>query len=264
MVTLDKEALPKEVSHRDVGRMTGEHLYWFCTTCRKWRTTLVKPDGVIVCPTCGNGPDWEKHPPTLAYRSRYKRVAALCAEGSDFKKSCDKTEMCYSDFIDSTYEGLPRRAQYAGWRHFASAWKMLDEVADYLLTARDTPKANIPYAYAEDGLRRRYFRPKRKHNTATLSNIRLKREDGDGGLYSDEEAAEMMSYRAGFSAPFFDQKPMLDELLCDVTDGLEREIARDFAQGATKRDVQRTYGLSEGQVRTIVRHIAKQLNNAQG
>jgi len=49
-----------------------------------------------------------------------------------------------------------------------------------------------------------------------------------------------------------------------IKDGMERLVARDLAMGATKRDVQRTYGLSEGKVRTIIRHIAKQLNNVQG
>lgn len=261
MITLNKGALPRRVSQNDANRLIGESVYWYCSVCQKWRTSKIQYDAGIFCPVCGSGPDWNKHQPTLAYMSRYKRVAALCAAGSEWRNNYDDLERRYGDFIDEANSGLPLRTQEAGWRYFHNAWRTVDGLADYLLTAPDAPVTDCPHSYSEEGLRRRYFRPGREYNTITLSDIRLKHEDDDDGPYTEEEAIEMMSYKAGFATLFNDRVPITDELLCGIPDGLEREIARDFAQGLTKRDVERKYRLSESKVRTIVRHIAKWLKS---
>lgn len=260
MTVADMKALPKRITQDNVSAFAGEQTYWFCPACRKWRTSPITEEG-IACSVCGGGPDWEKHHPTLAYRSRYKRVTDLCADGADFRQWYNGLEQRYSDFIDAVNSGLSLRTQKTGWRYFGNAWRTVDVLADYLLSARDTPKTTVPYAYDEKGLQRRYFRPKRKHNTATLSDIRLKQNGDENGQYTDEEVAELMSYRAGFATPFYDQEPVVDELLSAIPVDLEREIAHDFTQGLTKREVERKYRLSESRVRTIVRHIAKCLRD---
>lgn len=122
---------------------------------------------------------------------------------------------------------------------------------------------DAPRAYSEEGLKRRYYRPDRKYNVISMADLQLPYATNDNErLGTAEEAAEALSYQAGFSAPLYDEV-FEDEFLECVKGEVERSIARDLAMGMTKRDVQRTHGLSEGQVRTIVRHMAKQLNNAQ-
>lgn len=261
MITLNKGALPRRIGQNDVNRLIGESVYWYCSACQQWRTSKIQSDEGIVCPVCGSGPDWKKHQPTLTYMSRYKRVAALCAAGSEWRKSYDELEQRYGDFIDEINFGLPLRSQKAGWRYFHNAWRTVDSLADYLLTASDAPVTDCPYSYSEEGLRRRYFRPRRRYNTTTLSDIRLKHEDDKWWPYTEEETVELLSYRAGFATPFYDQAPVVNELLCAIPVGLEREVAHDFAQGLTKREIEGKYRLSESRVRTIVRHIAKHLRN---
>lgn len=257
-----KEVLPRQISQHDATEMVGEHVRWFCEKCRRWRTSEIQPDGGVVCPKCGVGPDWKKHTPTLAYKSRYKRVASLCAEGSDFRRSCIEAEERYCNFIEQTYTGLPVRTKDMGWRYFANVWRAIDGVADYLLSAQDAPTTNIAHAYSEQGLQRRYYDPRRTCNVSSFTNQNLQPVSDDGGVqYTEQEMTEMLSYRAGFATPFYDQAPIMDELLCGIPAGLEREIAHDFARGLTKRAVERKYQLSESKVRTIVRHIAKRLRN---
>ena len=140
MIALDKGTLPRRIGQNDTSGFAGENAYWYCNTCRQWRTSEIRPDGSIICPVCGGGPDWKKHQPTLAYGSRHKRVADLCAVGSGWRKSYDEVEQSYGSFIEEVNSGLPLRTQEEGWKYFQNAWKTVDELADYLLTAPDAPK----------------------------------------------------------------------------------------------------------------------------
>lgn len=255
MITLDKRALPKEITQHDAIGMAGEYSYWFCDTCKKWRTTKIKPDGVISCPKCGSGPDWKKHKPTLAYASRHKRVADLCAPGAEFRKKYEDAERRYADYIDLTYAGMPAAARNAGWRYFQGVWREADELADYILVAQDAPKMDTPYAYTANGLRRRYYDPRRSTSIISLSNL----TDNDGVRFT-YDSAEAASYAAGYRRQFSDEQIGVIEYLGDISDPLERAIAHDLSEGYTKRDIERRYGLSERRVRTIVSHIAKSLN----
>jgi len=263
MIPMNEGALPRRVTPHNAPQLAGETAYWFCTTCKRWRTSTIQEGGAITCSVCGNCPD-DKHTPLLAYRSRYKIVNKLCAPGSEWRKRHDDLIECYADFIDATWRGLPARAKQSGYRYFGTAWREIDGVGDYLLTAPDAPVVDAPHAYTEKGLKRRYYRPDRKCNVVSLSDLQLPCMTVDGERpYTAEEVAETLSFRTGFSTPLYDHT-FENDFLEHIKDGMERMVARDLAMGATKRDVERTYGLSEGQVRTIVRHIAKQLHNAQG
>lgn len=244
MITVDKEALPKQIKQDDLRGLVGESLYWFCPACRKWRTSPITAEKII-CSVCGGAPDWDKHKPTLAYESRYKRVQELCAEGSEWRAEYDKTERRYGDFIEQTYTGLPARTKDIGWRYFSNAWKMVDTVADYLLPAQDSPKMDVPHIYSEDGLRRRYLDSRRKHNVVSLSELTLKSAVDDGGMpLTDQEAVEIKSFRTSDNQRFCDTY-FSDEFLNAFNDPLERSIAFDLSRGAKKRDIERCYGLTE-------------------
>lgn len=263
MILMDEKVLPRKVTPQNAPLLAGKTAYWFCATCKKWRTSTIQEGGSITCSVCGNSPD-DKHTPLLAYRSRYEIVNTLCAPGSEWRRRHDNLIERYADFIDATWHGLPARAKQSGYRYFGTAWREIDGIGDYLLTAPDTPAIDdVPRAYNEEGLKRRYYRPDRKCNVISLSDLQLPYMTDDGGRpFTAEEVAESLSFQAGFSTPPYDHT-FENDFLEHIKDGMERLIARDLAMGATKRDVQRTYGLSEGQVRTIVRHIAKQFNNAQ-
>ena len=255
--------LPRMISQNNVSGFAGESAYWYCNTCHQWRTSEIQPDGGIACPVCGSGPDWKKHQPTLAYESRYKRVADLCALGSGWRKSYDEVEQYYGIFIDEVYAGLPLRTQEIGWRYFQNVWRTVDELADYLLVAPDVPTTDGVSVYTERGLQRRYYDPRRRYNTNTLSDVRLPILTDDGGVqFTDQEVAEIISLHAGFSQPFYDVY-FADEFLEHISDRLERSIAYDLSRGATKRDIERWYKLTEQQVRTRVAHIAKVLKNSE-
>lgn len=139
MIALDKGTLPRRIGQNSTSGFAGENAYWYCNTCHQWRTNEIQHDGSIACPICGNGPDWKKHRPTLAYGSRHKRVADLCAVGSGWRKSYDAVEQSYASFIEEVNSGLPFRTQEEGWKYFQNAWRAVDELADYLLTAPDAP-----------------------------------------------------------------------------------------------------------------------------
>lgn len=259
MIVLNPKALPRRINQTDLYGLIGEHLHWYCLVCRKWRTSEVKPDGSVACSICGSVPDWEKHPPTLAYRSRFKRVKNLCAEGSEWRVEYDRIEEHYGDFIEQTYVALPARTKDAGWRYFANAWNMVDKVADYLLSAQDSPKTNPPHAYSADGLQRRYFDSRREWNVVSLSQLNLKPEVDDyGRLLTDQEAIEIKLFHTSDNQRFYDAY-FPDEFLSAFDNPLERSIAFDLSRGARKKDIERRYGLTERRVRTIVAHIAKAL-----
>lgn len=262
MIIIDEGALPRKVTPQNVLQLVGKMAYWFCSTCKKWRTSTIQADGAITCSVCGNRPD-DKHTPLLAYRSRYEIVNKLCAPGSEWRKRHDDLTERYGDFIDATWRGLPARTKQSGYRYFGTAWREIDGFGDYLLSALDAPLVDAPRAYSEEGLKRRYYRSVRKCNIVSLSDLQLPYlADDSGRPYTDEEVAEILSFQTGFLPAPYDYTFENDFLDC-ITGEKERSIARDLAMGMTKRDVQRSHGLSEGQVRTIVRHIAKQLNNAQ-
>lgn len=263
MITLDRGALPRRINQNDVSGFAGESAYWYCNTCRQWLTSEIQPDGSITCPVCGGGPDWKKHQPTLAYGSRYKRVADLCAVGSGWRKSYDEVEQSYGSFIEEVNSGLPLRTQEEGWKYFQNAWRTVDEFADYLLTAPDAPARDSANVYTERGLQRRYYDPRRKRNTSTLSSLNFPVLTDDGGAqFTDQEAAEIISLHAGYVQPFYDVY-FPDEFLECISDQQERSIAYDLSRGATKRDIERRYRLTEQQVRTRVMHIAKALRKAR-
>ena len=259
MITLDRGTLPKRIKENMVGRLAGETAYWYCTACRQWRTTEIMPVGTITCPICGDEPDWVKRPPTLAYKSRYKQVVDLCAEDSDWRKGYDEVERRHGEFLGEVNSGLPRRTQEAGWRYFQGVWRMVDELADYLLIAQDAPVTDGISAYTERGLQRRYYDPRRRNNVSTLSSLNLPVMADDGGVQlTGQEAVETISFHTASSKPFYDTY-FADDFLKGISDPLEYSIAYDFSRGATKRDIERQYGLTEQQVRTKVVHIAKML-----
>lgn len=261
MITLEKGMLPKRIVPNDITKLIGESLYWFCPVCHRWRTTKVEPNGIVACFICGSVPNWEKHQPTLSYKSRLKKVAALCADGSEWRKECENIEQQYGDFIEQTYVGMPARTKDMGWRYFSNVWKMIDGVADYLLTAQDMPPMDIPHAYTSQGLQRRYSDSRRRCNVSSLSELDLTPAVDDGGMrLTDQEAVEIRSFQAADSRRFCDTY-FPNEFLSAISDPLERSIAYDFSQGAKKRDIERKYGLTERRVRTIVAHIAKSLNS---
>lgn len=262
MIIIDEGALPRKVTPQNVLQLVGKMAYWFCSTCKKWRTSTIQADGAITCSVCGNRPD-DKHTPLLAYRSRYEIVNKLCAPGSEWRKRHDDLTERYGDFIDATWRGLPARAKQSGYRYFGTAWREIDGLSDYLLSAPDAPVVDAPRAYSEEGLKRRYYRPGRKCNVVSLSDLQLPHMTDDGGRpYTAEEVAETLSVQSGFLVPSCDHT-FEDNYLEPIEGEKERSIAHDIAAGMSKRDVERAHGLSEGQVRTIVRHIAKRLNNAQ-
>ena len=259
MITLDRGTLPKRIKENMVGRLAGETAYWYCTACRQWRTTEIMPVGTITCPICGDEPDWVKRPPTLAYKSRYKQVVDLCAEDSDWRKGYDEVERRHGEFLGEVNSGLPRRTQEAGWRYFQGVWRMVDELADYLLIAQDAPVTDGISAYTERGLQRRYYDPRRRNNVSTLSSLNLPVMADDGGVQlTGQEAVETISFHTASSQPLYDTY-FADDFLKGISDPLEYSIAYDFSRGATKRDIERQYGLTEQQVRTKVVHIAKML-----
>ncbi len=138
---------------------------------------------------------------------------------------------------------------------------MLDEVADYILTARDTPKMNVPYAYDGKGLRRRYLDSRRDYNVVSLCDSGLDPMFDDGGVqYNDQELAEIALYKNGSTEQFHDKYFSYD-FLNYINNPLERAVALDFYHGEKKRNVERKYGLSERQVRTITSHLAKALKD---
>ena len=263
MITLDKGALPKSIGQNNARGFAGESVYWYCGTCHKWCSSEIRSDGSIRCPICGSGPDWEKYRPTIAYGSRYKRVCDLCAVGSAWRKEYDDIERRYGEFIEDIGTGLPLHTQKAGWKYFHNAWRTMDELADYLLTAPDAPPTDSVAVYTERGLQRRYYDPRRKYNTNTLSGLNLPILTDEGGTqFTDQEAAEIISFRSGYTKPFYDIY-FPNEFLDCISDQLERSIAYDLSRGATKREIEQRYRLTEQQVRTKVSHIAKAIKGGE-
>lgn len=257
--------LPRRIAPNNTAELAGENVCWYCPVCKKQYITMIQPNGVINCPVCGNGPDWNKKGcrPTLAYESRYRRVVDLCADDSPWRKWADEVEKEYGSFLEATYRGMPAQTKQTGWRYFSNVWKEVDKLGDYLLAASDVPIRGIPCAYSENGLQRRYYDSDRGYNIITLSDVGLKPKFDDGGVqYTDEEAVELMTFDAA------DCKQFLDEyfrywFLDDIKDPLERDVAYWLSTGEGKRDIERLYGLSEQQVRTIVEHLASLLKNLQ-
>lgn len=254
MTLADRNALPRRITQDNVSALVGEHAYWFCPTCRKWRTSPITAEGII-CSVCGGAPDWEKRPPTLAYRSRYKRVVDLCAPDSPWRKWYDQVEREYRDFLGATYQGMPARTKQTGWMYFSSAWKEADKLGDYLLAAPDIPIRGIPYAYDEEGLQRRYFDSSRDYSMVTLSDVGIKPMFDDGEVqYSAEESLELMAFNPADCEQYTD-KYFQYWYLEGIKDPLERDVAYWLSVGERKRDIEAMFGLSEQQVKTICKHL---------
>ena len=257
-------ALPRRIIPSNAAEFSGESACWYCPVCEKQRTTVVQPGGLLICPVCGGGPDWSKEgcKPTLAYESRYRRVADLCAKDSPWRKWADGVEQEYSEFLEATYRGMPARTKQTGWMYFSNAWKEVDKLGNYLLAAPNIPIRGIPHAYSEEGLQRRYYDSGRDFNIVTLSDVGLKPKFDDGGVqYTDDEAVELMTFDAADCERFMDEY-FRYWFLDNIEDPLERNVAYWLSTGEGKRDIERLYGLSEQQVHTIVEHIAKYLKIA--
>lgn len=261
MIVFNKGILPGKLTQNDISGLIGGSVRWFCPSCRRWRTAKVKTDEGVFCFKCGGAPDWKKRWPVLSFRSRLKRVNDLCAEGSPWREEHDQVVHQYSSFIDEVNSGLPLRTKEAGWKYFGNCWREIDKVANFLLGAEDAPMTDIPHAYSDQGLHRRYYDHRRRHNATSLSDLDLHQlaYDGNMGL-TDQEVVEAISFKHGYTQPFYDQY-FLDDFLDIISDPLERAVALDLAGGETKRSIQRRYGLTERRVRTIVKHLAKTLKD---
>lgn len=254
MIVMDKGALPKRITTDNVSALAGESAHWFCPVCRKWRTSPITESG-ITCSVCGGGPDWEKRPPTLSYRSRYKRVVDLCAPDSPWRKWANKVEQEYEEFLGDTYRGMPARTKQMGWRYFSAAWKEVDKLGDYLLAALDTPLRGIPYAYNEEGLQRKYFDSSRDYNVVTLADVGIEPIFDDGGMqFTAIESLEIMAFDPADCERYTD-KYFQHWYLEGVEDPLERDVAYWLSNGERKRDIEAMFGLSEQQVKTICKHL---------
>lgn len=261
MLVVDKKALPRRLTKDNIHDVVGESVRWFCPACRRWRTAKVKPGGVVICSKCKNAPDWKKRWPVLSFTNRLERVNALCTSGSSWREEHDRVVGQYGNFIEDVGHGLPQSTQRAGWKYFEDCWRTVEAVADYLLGSEDAPVTNVPHTYTQRGLQRRYYDRRRRHNTISLSGLNLPyMVDGGDVRLTDQEIVEALSFRKGYTQPFYDVY-FAGEIFEAIKDPLERAVAVDFSQGATKKDIERKYGLSERRVRTIVSHIAKSLKN---
>lgn len=259
MITFDKKSLPGRITEDSISTVVGERVRWYCLACHRWRITKVKPGGGVTCSKCGGTPDWKRRWPVLSFRDRLKRVNALCAEGSSWREEHDRVVRQYDNFIEDVGHGLPQSTQRVGWKYFEDCWRAVDAVADYILGAEDAPATNVSHTYSQRGLQRRYYDSRRRHNIISLSGLNLPYMVDDGNMkLTDQEIVEALSFRKGYTQLFYDVY-FAGEIFEAIKDPLERAVAVDFSQGATKRDIERKYGLSERRVRTIVSHIAKSL-----
>lgn len=261
MLVVDKKTLPRRLTKDNIHDVVGESVRWFCPACRKWRTNKIKSGGNVTCSVCGGAPDWEKRWPVLSFRDRLKQVNALCAEGSSWREEYDRVTAQYGAFIDETWRGIPKSAKVAGWKYFQNCWETIDGVANYLLGAADAPATDLPYAYNQQGLQRRYFDPERAHNVVSLGDLNLTRTVDDGNVRrSGEEVAESLSFRSGYSIPHYDEY-FSGDIFKPIVDPLERAIAVDLYRGFKKKEIEKKYQLTERRVRTVISHIVKSLKN---
>lgn len=259
MIAFDKGILPGKLTQNDISGLIGESVRWFCPSCRRWRTAKIKTDEGVFCFKCGSVPDWKKRWPVLSFRSRLKRVNDLCAEGSPWREEHDRVIDQYGNFIDQVNTGLPQSTKREGWKYFGSCWLEIDRIADYILTALDSPATNLPHAYNTRGLQRRYYDRRRRHNMVSFGDLGLHQlaDDNNARLTAtDQEVVEGISFRHGYMQPSYDQY-FVDDFLELIDDPLERKVALDLSLGETKRSIQRRYGLTERRVRTIVKHLVK-------
>ena len=257
MTILAKEALPRRITPSTAAEFVGESVCWYCQTCEKRYVTGIQPNGVISCPVCGSDPDWTNkgRTPTLAFESRYRRVVGLCSKDSPWRRWADEVEQQYAEFIGGTYFGMPARTKLTGWWYFASAWREMDKLGDYLLAAPDIHIQEIPRAYSEEGLQRKNYDPIRNCNVVTLSDVGLTPKFDDGGMqYTDEEAIEVVTFNPADCERFMD-KYFQYWFLDNIENPLERDIAYWLSEGESKRDIENLYGLSEQQVKTICKHL---------
>lgn len=260
-LTLEKGLLIREISPTQAGDLAGESAHFYCGKCGEWRTNVIGPSGEIVCPKCGEKPNWKRHRPALAYASRQKRVSDLCSVGSTWRRQYEDIVDRYGGFINELSAGLPPWTQEAGWRFFQTAWRAVDAVADYLLTARDAPEKSGSHVYTERGLKRRYSDSRRNVGVTTMSDVEFSTLSDEVGVqYTPQEVAEMISYHKFPNERFYDTYFAYD-FLEDVPDPLERSITHDLSRSETKRDIERRYHLTERQVRTKVEHIRKALKS---
>ena len=250
-------ALPRRITSSNADEFEGESVCWYCPVCEKQRTTVVQPGGLLLCPVCGGGPDWDKEgcKPTLAYESRYRRMVALCAKDSPWRKWADGVEQEYGEFIEATYHGMPARTKQMGWRYFSSAWKEVDKLGDYLLAAPNRPIRGIPYAYSEEGLQRRYYNSNRDSNIISCSSLNLKPEYDNGGIqFTQDECMELLAFDPADCDRYMDTY-FKYWYLDGIVNPLERDVAYYLASGEKKTDIEDIFGLSEQQVKTICKHL---------
>lgn len=233
MITFDMKSLPGRLTEDNISTVAGERVRWYCSVCCKWRVTVVKLGGGVTCSKCEGTPDWKRRWPVLSFRDRLKRVNALCAEGSSWRAEHDRVIREYGNFLEDIGHGLPQSTQRVGWRYFENCWGAVDTVADYLLGAEDAPATNVSHTYTERGLQRRYYDPRRRHNTVSLSGLNLPRMDDNGNELSDQETVEAISFRKGFAEPVYDVY-FAGEIFEAIKNPLERSIAVDFSQGQRK------------------------------
>lgn len=241
--------------------------YWHCPKCKKWETHPIPKDAVVICRACGKQVDLScaKTSAYISYQSRRQQIKDLCHTGSEWENEYQDIIECFCDFLTEYHAGrLPKRTTEQGYRYFSKAWKSIEELAAYLLSARDAPAQNLPYAYSEVKLTKRYYDSRRACNVRSANDLNfgsLSFGDGDGqGNYSNLELAEMLSLRHGYAEPFYDDYFSLNDFCIGLSDK-QRQVVKLLHAGHSKTEISKKLSLTERQLRTQIKHIGAVVKN---
>ncbi len=235
--------------------------YWHCPKCKTWNTQPISKDAVMICSACGKRIDLSRSKVSayISYQSRRQQIDDLCREGSKWETEYQDTIEHFCDFLTEAHAGrLAKRTKQQGYRYFSKVWKAIEELSDYLLSARDAPAQDLPYAYSEVKLARRYYDSRRACNIRSVNDLNfssLSFDDGDGrDNYSNLELAEIISLRSGYTEPFYDDCFSLNNFCDGLSDG-QCQIVKLLHEGYSKTEIGKILGLSERQLRTKIKHI---------
>lgn len=236
--------------------MIGIGVTFYCKNCKSRVFTIIEDGGRISCDECDYVP--LSKDVTTAMPERIKIIDKLFAEDGELSTHYYKLMDNYNDGMDKMdHAKMGKNEKYNFYQYFSEVNNCLSNAASYILFAPDIQNDGI---YDDSGLERKNYRPKRKNNCVNYGRVA---SDDNASSNTIEEAIDCkaLAYKNRCGENNANSEFDLNQFMANLTDPAQRKIVKLLFMGYYKKDIQQILNLSGSHLRTIIKHIAKELNN---
>lgn len=251
---INQSTMPRTIFKSNAQNFIGHKVSIFCKHCKKRMMSVIDDSGSICCPTCGSLPKGKNV--TLAMSERRKLINTLFAKNSDLDNYYMDLMQQFCKVIDDMSSGkLSKSGVKRFYDYLRNEFSVLDDCTLYYLKSPDCPD---PLVFSDSELDRMNYREDRKVNCVHYDNFKSQADDEGLSLY-DLVDAMANEYRDENFRQYYDPKFDIKEFMEPLKDLTQRNIVYLLYAGYNKKEIESLLHLTETQLRTIIKHIAKHL-----